>query len=164
MSIDKKIIISCAVFYDLECIFKARDFIRANVEEMKTFVTKHFALIDEEGLGSSGSFDVSYNEIICQLCRYDAFVENRVEKYYVVVFAIDYKPCNVWSKDCDPKTLTWIKDNDQKPFNFVPKDYNVNPVLKYFNNTDSSELERNFDKLVIFDDTDPFPLVWSENQ
>jgi hypothetical protein len=35
---------------------------------------------------------------------------NRVEKYYVVCFAVDYKKFRVWSRDCDPEIIKWDVD------------------------------------------------------
>ena len=37
------------------------------------------------------------------------FVRNRLEKYYVVAFALDFATFSVYSKDCDPKVIDWRK-------------------------------------------------------
>lgn len=59
-------------------------------------------------------------------------VSNRVEKYYVMAFALDYTRFEVFSKDCDKQLIKWRDDdNDDKIVGFITDDeYNENPVIK----------------------------------
>lgn len=70
-------------------------------------------------------------EITNSLISDGYYVRNRFEKYYVIAFAIDYKRFNIWSKDCDAKMIKWREDDEKdKIDDYLPSDYDVNPVVK----------------------------------
>lgn len=73
-----------------------------------------------------------YEDVFQQLWRQGYYVWNRVAKYYVICFAIDYRTFNVYAKDCDADRIDWTKTGSPNgPFvdNGIPKGYNRDPVL-----------------------------------
>lgn len=58
------------------------------------------------------------------------YVRNRLEKYYVVAFSINFSRFEVYSKDCDKEVIDWGVTN-QGPIvgRITNPDYNENPVL-----------------------------------
>ena len=69
------------------------------------------------------------DNIVSTLMEDEYFVRNRVEKYYVVAFAINYTKFEVYSKDCDAQLIDWGHDGSGKGLIKDP-DYNENPVVK----------------------------------
>ena len=76
------------------------------------------------------------------------FVRNRVEKYYVIAFSLDFTTFSVYSKDCDPRPIDWKEvpeddsDGDEPEVRekievrngdfkgpLLNEDDNVNPVI-----------------------------------
>jgi hypothetical protein len=56
---------------------------------------------------------------------------NRVQKYYVLCFAIDYKKFRVWSNDCDAEIIEWDVDvGDDESVAEPPEEHDINPVVK----------------------------------
>src|SRR5207253_480473 len=51
--------------------------------------------------------DGHISEIADELLREGYWVMNRVNKYYVVAFALDGTKFHVYSKDCDPEIVNW---------------------------------------------------------
>lgn len=90
--------------------------------------------VDREPLGERQA------EIIAkQLLENKYFVRNRLEKYYVVAFALDYATFYVYSKDYDPKVIDW-RERDHDSIDGTIKngelvgpvltgDDNINPVI-----------------------------------
>lgn len=75
--------------------------------------------------------------IVDELLEDKYSVVNRVEKYYVVAFAINGTRFDVYSKDCDKELINW---GDQIPEGPVAadgiiksKNYNENPVVALLN-------------------------------
>ena len=58
-------------------------------------------------------------------------VWNRLHKYYVVAFAIDYIRFEVYSKSCDKELVEWREDDryDEIVENIDDPNYNENPVI-----------------------------------
>lgn len=77
---------------------------------------------------------------ICDTLKNDGYyVQNRVQKYYVIAFAINYARFSVWSKDCESKIIDWKAmninqtddiENGEIMDNDPPDDYRVSPVIK----------------------------------
>ena len=68
------------------------------------------------------------NDIVEGLAESGQFVLNRVNKYYAIAFAIDYKRFPIYSKDCETITIKWRETHeDVACVNPDPK--NVNPVI-----------------------------------
>lgn len=73
-------------------------------------------------------------EIAHELKKEGHYVVNRVNKYYVYAFSLDYTRFEVYSKGYEKKVIDW-KEFDEDATNGpirgrVQDDYNVNPVLK----------------------------------
>ena len=90
-------------------------------------------------------FDMSVGFILSQLLEYYHCVFNRHQKYYIIAIAIDFEPFQIWSKDCDAQIIKWSPIDEQsqliidyklnnKVIKPPPKDYDVNPVIKYMEN------------------------------
>ena len=76
----------------------------------------------------------SVEEIVSSLLKENYCVYNRVEKYYVVAFAINYTKFWIWSKDYEAQIIKWKEEDKEDPIiNNLDPDYNVNPVLKLLN-------------------------------
>jgi len=90
-----------------------------------------------------------FSGLLSEYCRVDSFsdedadvvadsllesgywVRNRVEKYYVIAFALDGAKFHVYSKDCDPEVINWgegaPKGEHHGPI--LTEEDNVNPVI-----------------------------------
>lgn len=93
------------------------------------------------------------DEYTDKLLKYNTLCWNRVEKYYVVCFAINFEIFNIWSKDCDARVIDWTQEYEyennfdnltfpmqqlalekaKKTIQNPPEDYNLNPVIKLIN-------------------------------
>ena len=81
----------------------------------------------------------SVEEIVPSLLGENYCVYNRVEKYYVVAFAINYTRFWIWSKDCEAKIIKWREEDKEDPIiNNLDPDYDVNPVIKILSSFHSS--------------------------
>lgn len=64
------------------------------------------------------------NTIAQELIENDVCVFNRVERYYVYAFALDGRPFWAWSKQRNPETVYWKRDDlllkDTETGNFPP--------------------------------------------
>jgi len=67
-------------------------------------------------------------EIARGLAQDGQFVLNRVNKYYVIAFAVDKQRFTIYSKDCDTETIKWDEDQEDMPC-ANPDPRNVNPVI-----------------------------------
>ena len=76
--------------------------------------------------------DLEYDIIKRCLLDDDYLVYNRVEKYYVVAFAIDFTRFEVFSKDCDKEIISWHQDdkNDHIKGIITDPNYNENPIVR----------------------------------
>lgn len=77
--------------------------------------------------------DRIYNsEIVDELYNDNFYVLNRIEKYYVVAFAINYTRFEIYSKDCDKKLISWRENDESDPIAkngiLYDDDYNICPV------------------------------------
>jgi len=75
------------------------------------------------------------DEICACLINDNYYVLNRIEKYYVLAFSINYTQFEVYSKDCDKKFIDWKYDADTtdniKVTGIIDDpDYNLNPLIK----------------------------------
>jgi hypothetical protein len=63
-------------------------------------------------------------------------VYNRVSKYYVLAFAVNWARFDVYSKDCDKKLMTWRDNDENDPIvdRIVGEDYRENPVVTLLKN------------------------------
>lgn len=89
--------------------------------------------------------DIVEQHIADELNKYGYLVYNRVNKYYVVAFALDYTRFEIYSKDCDKQLIDWCVDNEKaKNAKIVHQiedpDYNENPVIQILK--DLEEIER----------------------
>lgn len=78
--------------------------------------------------------DIDVDYVAEKLIDENYFVYNRVNKYYVVAFALDYTRFEIYSKDCDKQLINWQVDNEKaKNAKIVHQiedpDYNENPVI-----------------------------------
>jgi hypothetical protein len=77
------------------------------------------------------SAEQDIKEVVENLCNDGYSVWNRVNKYYVVAFAIDYVRFDIYSKDCDKELIDWGADKNGDIVNInTDEDYNKNPVTK----------------------------------
>lgn len=67
-------------------------------------------------------------DIADALAKNGAFVLNRVNKYYVIAFAINRKRFAVYSKDCNTQQIKW-SDDDETIVRDSPDPRNQNPVV-----------------------------------
>lgn len=79
--------------------------------------------------------DIDVDYVAEKLIEQGYFVFNRVNKYYVVAFALDYTRFEIYSKDCDKQLIDWCVDNEKaKNAKIVHQiedpDYNENPVIQ----------------------------------
>lgn len=66
-----------------------------------------------------------------ELLNNQYYVRNRVEKYYVIAFAINYTCFDVYSKDCDKELVSWGDDKVGEIKGIITDPhYNENPVIK----------------------------------
>lgn len=72
--------------------------------------------------------DSDIDEINDQLLQDGYWVVNRINKYYVLAFALDGTSFSVYSKDCDPERLIWDIPGEFKGPELTPED-NINPVI-----------------------------------
>jgi len=71
------------------------------------------------------------NSMTSSLMEKEYYVRNRVSKYYVIAFAINYTRFEIYSKDCDKELISWNNDNNGPIKGIINDlDYNVNPVIK----------------------------------
>ena len=148
--------VSFGILDDLEFTHKKIKAFKSKEELIKIMNEWWKFLFDESYLYWNHSFDKNdYCKYVDILLENNHIVWNRVEKYHVVCFAINFKPFNIWSKECDAQEIDWknnIKhcydtycfDNmDEEMINVAnktksitnvnipPSDYNENPVIKF---------------------------------
>lgn len=59
-------------------------------------------------------------------------VYNRVSKYYVLAFSVNWTRFDVYSKDCDAQLINWRDNDEHDPIAFrvnENENYNQNPVI-----------------------------------
>lgn len=79
--------------------------------------------------------DIDEEYVAEKLIENSYFVYNRVNKYYVVAFALNYTRFEIYSKDSDKQLIDWCVDNEKaKNAKIVHQiedpDYNENPVIQ----------------------------------
>jgi hypothetical protein len=83
-------------------------------------------------IGKEEAFNREHAETVAEsLLERGYWVANRVNKYYVVAFALDGTEFDVYSKDCDPREIEWGADipaGEHTGPVLTPED-NVNPVI-----------------------------------
>lgn len=72
------------------------------------------------------------NMIVTELMTQKYSVYNRVEKYYVIAFAINWTRFEVFSKDCDKELIKWRAEDQNDPvvYQITDTTYNESPVIK----------------------------------
>ena len=101
-----------------------------NVDELE-------AILDNIDIPTWLHIDLELDVVARSLDQNKYYVINRVEKYYVVAFAINYTQFEIFSKDVDKQLIDWeISENDKKKWNPIvihqiddDDDYNENPVV-----------------------------------
>jgi hypothetical protein len=66
-----------------------------------------------------------------ELLKNKYYVLNRVNKYYVIAFALNFHRFDVFSKDCDKQLIKWRQEDQDDPVvrQIEDPDYNENPVI-----------------------------------
>ncbi len=67
--------------------------------------------------------------VLTDLVEQGWFAWNRYQKYYSIVFSVDYRRMWVWAKDIDPEVVKWREEDEKDEIvkNFNPK-HNQCPV------------------------------------
>jgi len=101
----------------------------------------------------ASTVELDIKEVVDNLYNDGFHVWNRLNKYYVVAFAINYNRFDIYSKDCDKKLIEWEdldssgddtdksddscdSDNKKKKngkivYQINDENYNVNPVITF---------------------------------
>lgn len=81
------------------------------------------------------NLESNIRDIVWDLERESFWRMNRVNKYYVVAFALDYTRFEVFSKDCEKELIRWRPESDDDPVALKGiienPDYNENPVVTF---------------------------------
>lgn len=129
--------VSFALLDDLR--FKTFDHkIVTNRDEAKSFVVGWLEKLSDESKYEDLYFKNNvddFDQVFEQLWNHKYIVWNRLGKYYVVYFSINYCTFDIFSKDYDAKVIDWNlifpnAVNGPKMGNPLPDDYNVSPVVK----------------------------------
>jgi len=133
--------LSMAVFDDgNECYSHCTKY--HNYDDLRKSVCEYLGILLND---SNLYFDMSVTYLLGQLLEYDHCVFNRHQKYYVIAFAINFEPFQIWSKDCEARIIKWNPIDEQSKeiidyklnnnvINPPPEDYNLNPVIKCMEN------------------------------
>lgn len=129
--------LSFAILDDLnQKYYFSEDF--TSYDELTQILTKIWDsfLSEEVEYGDRGYFfqkntkSEDINDVLYKLKQNNYYVCNRINKYYVYAFAINYKRFWIWSKDCEAKIIEWpVKSYESVADNLDPE-YDVNPVIK----------------------------------
>ena len=77
------------------------------------------------------------NQIVEDLLDKNYYRRNRVEKYYVIAFALDYTRFEIFSKDCEKQLIDWGVENHGEIKGIIHnEDYNENPIITLLKNID----------------------------
>jgi hypothetical protein len=145
MAAEAKVHASFSMFNDL------RRFVRIDENIPKSIMRKvaeHFAdgkeadptgifyhkerVYDQQGVTRLLDDPDEIMRIAARLFRDGYYVLNRVNKYYVVAFALDWVRFEIYSKDCPKEVVKWRKNDGDDPIVArAPADYDVNPVLRF---------------------------------
>ena len=131
--------LSVCLFEDLEPYY-SKDVTIPNLDEsaIRSALKEIVDDCQEDDRSRSGFFDSltksETNSIVYELVNDHYYVWNRYNKYYVILFAIDYTGCEIYSKDYNKEVFNWEGKSREIKGMIDNDDYNENPVVTLFNN------------------------------
>jgi len=129
--------LSFSILDDLRQIFRIDLPVGCSLRETVTEAIQRYKDSDDYNEYFSDYLDSSYISDVLEEQKYCVY--NRVVKYYVIAFSLNYNRFHVYSKGCDLEVIDWetetngvvngpILDSESDH-----EDYDENPVIKFMN-------------------------------